>query len=358
MEYISLILSIIFTILLLASIIYILTEQLHIKRQFFDISASIVVYILLMAIVDLLLLHFFKIPIWLFILILFVFCITLFKWSLRLKWKKAYSVTWRFLISSLFPIYILFELLVTPFYINLNHEDCNLKKQKYVLINRIHYGLTLPFYDEQLIIFNQVKRNDLAFLKNIDEKSQDFLSELEYHFTFRHYFNSIDKRYLIQRVVAVGGDRISIKNDQLFINDKIKIYPGCNKDTDINFDFMKGLPFIYLPIQGDHIQLKFEKNLNLIELIFNSNIKLEISYKAFFKSSLFSVYRNLFPDDIKSYYKNENNWNRIVNKDYVLLLNDDRSQLNDSRGHGIISIDMLLGKVMILFSPDSKVKSR
>lgn len=350
MEYFTLICSFIFLILALSSIIYILIDQLKIKKHFFDISASLVIYCLIILILELTIYYFLRVPLWAVLFVLFFSYLLLFKLSLKIRWNKAYSLSWRFILTSLLPLYLFIELLITPLYINKIYSDCSLKMNSYVLVNRIYYGITLPFYDEQLFVFENVKKNDLLLLKNNKIKSKGFVNEILEHFTFQHYFKPKEKQFLIQRVLAVGSEKLQVREDSFYSNNKKIAFKGCNKlskkikESPI-YKSLNELKFIYIPKKGDEINLKLDREFNEAELVFNKKISYKMEYNKFLKSAELRIYKGILPDNIKEIFLKEQNWNRIVNKDYFFLINDDINNLNDSRSFGLVPIDILLGKV-------------
>ena len=68
----------------------------------------------------------------------------------------------------------------------------------HLLVNKFLYGLKIPFTDRFVLDFSQPKRGDIVVFKYPNDEKIDF----------------------IKRVIGVSGDKIEIKKDQLFINDK------------------------------------------------------------------------------------------------------------------------------------------
>ena len=68
----------------------------------------------------------------------------------------------------------------------------------HLLVNKFIYGIKIPFMDKFLVQFKGPQRGDVVVFKYPENESMDF----------------------IKRVIGIAGDKIEIKNDQLYINDK------------------------------------------------------------------------------------------------------------------------------------------
>ena len=67
----------------------------------------------------------------------------------------------------------------------------------HILVNKFSYGVKMPYLRNTLIPFGQPQRGDIAVFIYPEDKTKDF----------------------IQRVIAVGGDTVEIRNKKVFIND-------------------------------------------------------------------------------------------------------------------------------------------
>ncbi len=68
----------------------------------------------------------------------------------------------------------------------------------HILVNKFIYGVKLPFTDTTLIPISQPDREDIIVFEYPVEPDKDF----------------------IKRVVGIPGDKVEIKNKQVFVNDK------------------------------------------------------------------------------------------------------------------------------------------
>ena len=68
----------------------------------------------------------------------------------------------------------------------------------HILVNKFIYGIKIPFSDITLIPFKEPKRGDIVVFKFPEDPKKDF----------------------IKRVIAVGGEKIQIRNKKVYIDDK------------------------------------------------------------------------------------------------------------------------------------------
>ncbi|MCP4745906.1 MAG: signal peptidase I [Desulfobacteraceae bacterium] len=70
----------------------------------------------------------------------------------------------------------------------------------YILVNKFIYGVKIPFSNITVIPIKYPKRGDIIVFKYPEDPSKDF----------------------IKRVVAVGGDKIHIRDKKVYVNDKLQ----------------------------------------------------------------------------------------------------------------------------------------
>jgi signal peptidase I len=76
-----------------------------------------------------------------------------------------------------------------------------------LFVNKIVYGIRLPFMKQKLVKFNDIKRGDIIVFKfPADSKDQINCGEPQYG------------RDFVKRVIGLPGETVEIKNKQIFIN--------------------------------------------------------------------------------------------------------------------------------------------
>lgn len=123
----------------------------------------------------------------------------------------------------------------------------------FIIVNKIKYGLHLPFIGKMLLTWSRPERGDIVtFLPPSDPKQQR------------------DGRIFVKRIVALPGDIVEIQDSRLFINGRpvqteradvgneefveyagSKSYKVIKKDPNYSFGPMK-VPFGYVFAVGDN----------------------------------------------------------------------------------------------------------
>jgi signal peptidase I len=98
----------------------------------------------------------------------------------------------------------------------------------HILVNKFIYGIKLPFTDSRFLIFRQPRRGDIivfSFPKNREKEecrslTGNLLYRLEAAFDSGNplYLFKDDCRDFIKRVIAVGGDRVEIRDKKVYVN--------------------------------------------------------------------------------------------------------------------------------------------
>jgi len=98
----------------------------------------------------------------------------------------------------------------------------------HILVNKFIYGIKLPFTDSRFLIFRQPRRGDVivfSFPKNREkEECKSIAGNLLYRLESALdsgnplYLFRDDCRDFIKRVIAVGGDRVEIRDKKVYVN--------------------------------------------------------------------------------------------------------------------------------------------
>jgi len=86
----------------------------------------------------------------------------------------------------------------------------------YILVNKFLFGAEVPFTDFHLPGLRTPARGDIIVFKYPNDESRDF----------------------IKRIIAVGGDTIQVKDNQVYLNGKLQdeayVRPGSFRDTGVS----------------------------------------------------------------------------------------------------------------------------
>jgi signal peptidase I len=181
------------------------------------------------------------------------------------------------------------------------------------LVNKVAYGLRLPFTSSNIVEFGIPQRGDLVIYE--DSNKQEF----------------------IKRVVAVANDTVEIRQGLLFINGR-SLTNG------------QGRLFNYEEYSEDGslrgimaTKLFTEKNAELSYPVINLACKDNSS---------------ICPDCNKEYGICDSNFNPVtVPEGHVFVLGDNRDNSLDSRHHGFIALEKIKGQATYIFWPLSRVDS-
>jgi signal peptidase I len=109
----------------------------------------------------------------------------------------------------------------------------------HILVNKLTYGVRIPFWEDYLIEFQKPDRGDVIVFIFPEDRSKDF----------------------IKRVVAVGGDTVEIRQKKVYINGKPATDPHAYfKDGDFAGEIQPGqnnfgprtVPDSHLFVMGDN----------------------------------------------------------------------------------------------------------
>ena len=146
----------------------------------------------------------------------------------------------------------------------------------------------------------------------------------------------------ISRVVAKTGDIVNIKQQDLYLNDKAVKY------KDVTYSYC--LRFI-TETEKDSLENRY-----LTSKINNSGFfQVELTdteYKNIINDSLSELRSKLVPIENCRYniFSESNTYFEItIPEDSVFILNDNRSDLSDSRTFGLIPTDNIIGKVIYVY---------
>ena len=132
----------------------------------------------------------------------------------------------------------------------------------HLLVNKFLYGIKMPFLDKKIVTFSDPEKGDVIVFRYPEDKSKDF----------------------IKRVIAVGGDKIEVKNKKVFINDEpLGEEPyAVFRAGESFFGFQKGRNFGPFNVPKDNVFVMGDNRDNSHDSRFWGTVDInEIKGKAF-----------------------------------------------------------------------------
>ena len=206
--------------------------------------------------------------------------------SLLLAVLLALSIRWAFLEAYVIPSgSMLPSLLIND----------------HIFVNKISYGMRVPFTGNWLIRFSEPKRGEIIVFRSPDEPS----------------------RFFIKRIVGIPGDRVFYENENLYINDElVKKQIAQSKKSD--FDWLRESDFPYSAPQALSKYQHFEETLG------------ENNFSILLKKNTFRINYGPYTVPEKSYF----------------VMGDNRDHSSDSRlwktSH-FVPMDLILGRASFVW---------
>lgn len=113
--------------------------------------------------------------------------------------KKERIESFKSILMAVFLALIFRSSIASPYKIPSGSMIPTLKIGDFIFVSKLSYGLKIPFTNKNIINFSQPKRGDVIVFVEPREQKLDY----------------------IKRVVGTPGDKIELKNDKLYINDKL-----------------------------------------------------------------------------------------------------------------------------------------
>lgn len=240
-----------------------------------------------------------------FFLILSIFSVYYFYWKKYLKSKNKNeniinyvkeSCIYTYIINIYPVLAILLFTRIFLFDISLVPSDSmkpTLNTNDYLLVSKLNYGIKIPLINK-FLIYKEPKRWDVALFE----------------------FPINEKQIYVKRIVGLPGDKIMVKNNNLFINDKeVEKLEMAQMDNG----------------QTMYLENFKEKGHAIIEI--NNSPVLDKNIEGFIEQK-----DCVYADDISG------NFSCLVPQDSYFVMGDNRNLSFDSRYWGFVHKDLLYGK--------------
>ncbi len=356
MNYIIFAISFIIINLFIAYILKRVVKYHRIRRNFFDISLSLVLVIMLIICsLEILYYSFFPIDFAFSVIILsFIFALYLTKSVFRVKVKKAFSLLFVSVIFSIIPLYLVTIFLMDIYRVPNNSMAPYLEPNKtYVLVNKVSYGLNKPLYNEIIISWNKPQQGDIVLFKSPLDDKQNFISKNTLfsilNFLSFNLFglpsnpsNPSNPNIIFARILSKPGEYLPYKNPYSNLEEYNKQH------------------FLYIPKRNDKIEVILSPDRKTVRFSNTTRFSFTISidslptnlrsYENSAKNLLY-FYRFLFPDNLKSIILSKGEYVFQVYNDYYFVSADNKNSIYDSRYFGIIPYKNIIGKAFFIVIP-------
>ncbi len=168
-----------------------------------------------------------------------------YKWRRRAK-RKARVASWLAIIL-IFGALLVKGTVVEAFYVPSGSMTPTLKTNDYILVEKLRYGLRMPFVDRTVVPWSQPERGDIVVFKRsdnpttgADESEQDF----------------------VKRVIGVEGDIVELVGNEVFVNGELLYEPYAEwgsyiQKGTLTFLVPEGSLFVLGDNRGDSFDSRF-----------------------------------------------------------------------------------------------------
>jgi len=229
--------------------------------------------------------------------------------QIKKDYKKVYSVIldWAETIyfAAFFAAVVMF-FFVQAFKIPSGSMRNTLLEGDNLFVNKIVYGFRLPFMKEKLVEFKPIERGDIIIFKfPAESKQQINCGESQYG------------RDFVKRVIGLPGDKVELKNKQLYINDKL-------------------VPMQDYEVYDNHLRQEYEVNIPQEE------------YQKMWENRTLEHAFGLY---LRDYFGPV-----IVPQGQYLAMGDNRDFSCDSRFWGPVPKENIKGKAWLLHWPLNRIR--
>ena len=308
------------------------------------------------------------------ILVLAFVLIFLQKIFLQAKFKYNLMIVILVLILIIWPLYMIKPIFLGGYKVKSFVMHPTLPNSARIVYNPLSYYIKIPYTNNIIANIETPTRGDLIMLSNPG------LNDISWFDIFleRFSFGSIvpNKKinfipYYPTRIVGIPGDLITIENRELKINyDPLpRVYKasyqqdinGRNINYNIFIEENNGYEYdiqfltynydsghsinIRVPKKGDLFLYTDKESVGKYEFYIND---FKISNKDYEK-----YIKKLIPEKKVSNINNKQYTTYTFNNNYYFVMNDNRDDgdMTDSRVYGVISSDLLVGKVQFIYAP-------
>ena len=135
-------------------------------------------------------------------------CRDRYKW--RRRAKRRVRLASRLAIILIFGALLIKGSVVEAFFVPSGSMTPTLESDDYILVEKLRYGLRVPFVDRTVVPWSQPERGDIVVFKRTDNPTTP-ADESEQN--------------LVKRVIGVEGDIVELVGNQVFVNGELLYEP-------------------------------------------------------------------------------------------------------------------------------------
>jgi signal peptidase I len=234
---------------------------------------------------------------------------------------RVKDYAWVLVVTVLVAV-ILKSFVLDAIHVPSHSMEMTLLDGDFVLVNKLIYGTKLP---QQIPLTSaKIPFFQLPALRSI-EHGDVLVFELP---TTNGKVSNRKPIYFVKRCVGISGDKVSIRNGSLFINDTETT--GIIQQSVSSHSSEDQFGPIVVPRKGDNIALTRENISVWDDLISHEGHRVEQTASSI-----------LIDGQIVSHY--------IIEKNYLFVLGDNRDHSYDSRSWGFLPEDNVIGSAMMVY---------
>ncbi|MCC7460696.1 MAG: signal peptidase I [Proteobacteria bacterium] len=203
--------------------------------------------------------------------------------------RESKSESFKSILLAIFLALIFRSSIASPYKIPSGSMIPTLKIGDFIFVSKLSYGIKVPFTNHNFVNFSPPERGDVIVFVEPSQRKLDY----------------------IKRVIGVPGDKIEIKNDRLYINDKLMERTEIRDPSYLN-------DYPSIPIRD--AATVYEENLDGVK-----HTMMEFSRLA----------ENFGPE--------------TVPPGHLFMMGDNRDNSGDSRVWGFLPITNVRGRAMFIW---------
>ena len=168
-----------------------------------------------------------------------------YKW--RRRAKRRVRLASRLAIIFIFGAVLIKGTVVEAFFVPSGSMTPTIEAQDYILVEKLRYGLRMPFVDRTVVPWSQPERGDIVVFKRTDDPTSA-ADESEQNF--------------VKRIIGVEGDIVELEGQRVLVNGELLYEPyaewgSYSQDVPLTFLVPEGSLFVLGDNRGNSFDSRF-----------------------------------------------------------------------------------------------------